>query len=463
VRLCRTAPLCRTASVEDDMFKRVRLSLAILLTAGIAVGSALTGVAVLANGDQPQIIRTALLPDIPLAEFVNSLLPGAIEDDRQIRMGSIGSDIFRQLGDPATEFWAVTDRGPNGQPGGRRTFPVPTFDPMILHLKAHGDRIDILEALPLRNPDGTAVTGLPNVATFDETPWNFDATFKLSGNPNGLDTEGIVRTSDGHFWLVDEYSPSLVHVDRDGYVLERIVPVNSLLTGTSYPVEKSLPEIFNTRRQNRGFEGVALTPDGTTLFIELQSPLENPNRTIGRASRNTRILRFDLASGEVTGEFVYRFEEVCAFIGQAPGCGAAPGDMKLSSMTALSATKLLIDERTDAVAKVYLVDVAAASDILDSQWDQRATSPSLEGTTVLSAAGVTALPKELVVDLSTLPGIPQKIEGISLVNPTLLAIANDNDFGLVDETTFDADGNLSNDTGAKSQIIFVKLPHPLLP
>jgi hypothetical protein len=62
-----------------------------------------------------------------------------------------------------------------------------------------------------------------------------------------------------------------------------------------------------------------------------------------------------------------------------------------------------------------------------------------------------------------LPGIPQKIEGISLVNPTLLAIANDNDFGLVDETTFDADGNLSNDTGAKSQIIFVKLPHPLLP
>ena len=58
--------------------------------------------------------------------------------------------------------------------------------------------------------------------------------------------------------------------------------------------------------------------------------------------------------------------------------------------------------------------------------------------------------------------MPKKIEGIALVNPVTLAVANDNDFGLVDETTFDAEGNLTNDTGV-SRIIYVKLTRPLLP
>jgi hypothetical protein len=59
--------------------------------------------------------------------------------------------------------------------------------------------------------------------------------------------------------------------------------------------------------------------------------------------------------------------------------------------------------------------------------------------------------------------MPKKIEGIALVNPGILAVANDNDFGLVDETLFDANGNLSNDTGVRSRILFVKLTRPVLP
>ena len=62
-----------------------------------------------------------------------------------------------------------------------------------------------------------------------------------------------------------------------------------------------------------------------------------------------------------------------------------------------------------------------------------------------------------------LPGMPKKIDGITLVSPDILAVANDNDFGLVDDTTFDANGNLSNDTGARSRILYVKLTRPLVP
>lgn len=174
-------------------------------------------------------------------------------------------------------------------------------------------------------------------------------------------------------------------------------------------------------------------------------------------------MRVDVATAQVTGEFVFRLDEVCAFVGEAPGCALAPGEMKLSGITAISDTRLLIDERTDDVAKIVLVDASQATDIYLSQWDQITHSLALESLADPATEGIAVLPKQLIVDLSTLTGMPKKIEGIALVNSEILAVANDNDFGLVDETMFDANGNLSNDTGARSRILFVKLARPLLP
>jgi hypothetical protein len=414
------------------------------------------------------VIQAAELPDMALGAFHNSLFRFAMDhivDDHGVRMGSLGSDIFR--GDSYNEFWTVTDRGPNANPG-RRTFLAPEFNPVILYVRVHGDRINILRALPILDATGRPVTGLPNVAGFDETPYNFNGTTVIATNPNGLDTEGIVRTSSGEFWLADEYSPSLVHVGRDGTVLDRFVPEDSQLattvaTSPSYRVKKYLPRILNARRQNRGFEGLALTPDETTLFIAMQSPLDYPTNALGRASRNVRILRFDIGSERVTGEFVYHFDEVCAFLRQAAGCGVAPGEMKISGLIAVSANVLLVQERTDTASKVYRVDASHATNILGSTWDTRsasanASTPALERLSNPASEGVTVLPKTLVVDLSTLSNMPNKIEGIALVRPNVLAVANDNDFGLVDDVAFDAHGKLGNDTRVKSQILYVQLP-----
>ena len=138
----------------------------------------------------------------------------------------------------------------------------------------------------------------------------------------------------------------------------------------------------------------------------------------------------------------------------------------LSGLAALTATSFLVIERTDTAAKVYRADVSSATNILGSAWDVNAASPTastpaLESLANPATQGVAVVSKSLVADLSTLPNIPNKIEGIALARGDVLVIANDNDFGLVDTATFDASGRLSNDTRVKSQLIYIQLENPV--
>jgi hypothetical protein len=429
------------------------------------------GTSVRAAGET--LLQTATLADIPVRTFHNNLFREVfdqISEDRGVRMGSLGSDIFQGSSESYNEFWTITDRGPNGNPG-RRTFLHPKFNPVINNVRVQGSTVTILRSIPIRDANGNPVTGLPNVPGFDETPYNFDGTAEISFNANGLDTEGLVRTSNGTFWVVDEYSPSLLRLTAEGRVSMRYVPegttyATTAATTPNYRVSKTLPTILNRRRPNRGLEGIAITRDERTLFIAMQSPLDYPTNAIGRASRNVRIFRFDISTDRITGEFVYHFDEVCSFLGQATGCGVAPGEMKISGLDAISATEFIVLERTDTAAKIYKVDLTHATNILGSQWDTNvspstASTSSLEGTASLSSIGITALPKTLVADLTTIHGMPGKIEGVALVASDTLAVANDNDFGLVDNAAFTSAGVLSNDTGTTNQILYIRFPTPI--
>jgi len=444
----------------------------------------IAAVASAARPESPRVVKTSTLPAIGLAAFQQTALPGSVPhassptlDDRGIELGGIGSDLYRDASMDENEFYMVTDRGPNTRPSvsgeRRRTFPNEWFTPTILHVDASGPTLQILDAIPIVT-DGSdqdtacddAVTGLSNLPTYDERPWNFNGTAALTPNPNGLDTEGLVRAPNGDFWLVDEYSPSLIRVGPDGCVEERFVPELPLLaagyalTPASYPVSGTIPRIYQRRRQNRGFEGLAIY--GNSLFVATQSPLLNPNSSTGQASRNTRILRFDIAAEQVTGEWVYRFDEVCAFSGEAAGCAISPDEMKVSGLVALSDTRLLVQERTDLVTKIYTVELTD-DNRLGAKWSDPTQSPTLESLSTdqaLAAQGVAVPVKTLVADLTGI--VPNKIEGIAVVNPRQIAVANDNDFQLTDGTAFDANGNVSSLTGIPSQVLRIWLP-ALLP
>lgn len=394
------------------------------------------------------ITNVAVMDPVRLGAFENAARPGVVANDRGINLGGLGSGLWHDPKDPGTVFWTITDRGPNGQiqvgTENRRTFPVPDFSPAIVKVEVQGQKLVPIQTLILTGTSGKPITGLSNRDGVDEVPYDYAAQQKLEYSESGLDTEDLVRTSVGEFWTVDEYSPSLVRIDATGRVLKRYVPAGVQLPKADYTIVEALPAILAKRTANRGFEGLTLSPDGKTLYMAVQSPLRHPSRDIGDASRNTRILAFDIASEKVTAEYVYQFQPYTEF--NAPRAS----EMKISALAAIDATSLLVDERTDPVAKLYRVDLTRATNILGSKWDDPATSPALEALNEADPGGVTALPKYFVADLSKFPEMPAKVEGLAVLNSSTIAVLNDNDFSF--SATPDAQGNFS-DPGVRQTLV----------
>ncbi|MET9408019.1 esterase-like activity of phytase family protein [Streptomyces sp. NPDC002935] len=435
--------------------RHVQRSVAAGVPLALLAALVVAGTASAASPAQPRVTHTATLGDLPLGTFSNALLPGTVDNDRGVDLGGIGSDLY-----PAGrkgEFWTVTDRGPNGQikvdGKKRRTFPVAGFDPAIVKIRVCGDTVTVLDAIPITTSSGKPVTGLSNQAGRDEAPYSYDAQTPLAYNPNGLDTEGIVRAKDGSFWLVDEYGPSLIHVSARGKVLTRYVPKGLGLTGTDYPVVEALPSVLLHRKTNRGLEGLAQLPDGD-LVMALQSPLSLPDATAGDTSRTTRLLRFSPKKRAVTAEYAYRFDPVNVVDPSEDD----PSELKISSVVAVGRDRLLVEERTDKAAHLQTVRLTRSADILGGPFDSDTTSPSLEQLDDPASAGVPVLGKRLVVDLGTVAGVPSKIEGVARVDHDTLALINDNDFGMTDGTgAFDPQGRLV-DSGIETTVTYVRLP-----
>ena len=77
-----------------------------------------------------------------------------------------------------------------------------------------------------------------------------------------FDIESFREAHDGTLWFGDEFGPFLLHTDRRGALLEAPIP----LPGVKSPQNPFLGgQPFNLPR-SKGFEGMAITPDGKTLL-----------------------------------------------------------------------------------------------------------------------------------------------------------------------------------------------------
>ncbi|MGE3271064.1 MAG: esterase-like activity of phytase family protein [Chloroflexota bacterium] len=369
-----------------------------------------------------------------------------------------------------TVFYTTTDRGPNGEikVDGKEeiAFPLPHFTPRIVKLKLEGNSLQVLEQITLKVPNGftdpvtksQGLTGLPPYSGSGEDAYSPDGREAYGTDPYGVDTEGLAYDSrDGSFWLADEYGPSIIHVAADGTLLMRITPKGLGLNMPGVSVRELLPAVYRTRQPNRGFEGITISPDGTRVFAMLQSPLLNPDTDSGLASRHIRIAVFDTTDGDnpkLAGVYVYQSEK-------ASEVGAKDQDkIKIGDIAAISRTRILVAERDSDEGgnhkKVYLVDFSNATDISTRD---KVNSKTIEAASEadLKKADIEYVKKSLAVDLAKLGWSPDKFEGLAYIDPTTIAVVNDNDFGV---GAIDSRGNVVRE-GDPPRLVIVRVPDPL--
>ncbi|HWI22232.1 MAG TPA: esterase-like activity of phytase family protein [Baekduia sp.] len=427
-------------------------------------------------------VATAKRDEPPTAAYLAPIPLGVDSGGRQWNLG--GFSGLAPIGSSGKKYWTLTDRGPNDdadrkladdsgaycatKPSGKVIF-MPEFTPEIDKLRVKAGAIEVRKRIQLHDGANKA-SGKPNL-TFDENTYlQTDAVNKTCAklpdtngviDPFGVDTEGIVvDPRDGSFWLADEYRPSILRVARDGQILSRIVPEDltspSIPTATNYAaalaaaggtfaVQPKFPAIVNAFRKNRGFEGLALSPDGKSLYTVVQSPLDfqalgvsNANRNLARNSPYIRVFKLDISKPTkpvLKAQWIYLLSR---------GFSSAVPD-KISDVQWAGDDTLLIQERDDerptAITNYYKADFTAATNLLApgaaADLAAKTTVPTLEMTNPVPAF-ITPATSSLAVDvdqLLTAGGfLNSKIEGSALMKnwgrEGLLAVLNDNDFDL---------------------------------
>ena len=122
-----------------------------------------------------------------------------------------------------------------------------------------------------------------------------------------FDIESFREAPDGTLWFGDEFGPFLLHTDRDGRVLESAVSAARRAVAAESVARRGTPNL----PVSRGFEGMAITPDGKTLYPMLEGAL-----TTDADQQRLIINQFDLRKREYTGrQWFYRLEATGQAIG----------------------------------------------------------------------------------------------------------------------------------------------------
>src|SRR5499427_9966932 len=245
------------------------------------------------------------------------------------RLGGMGSSITYA---GCSRFLALPDRGPNAVPFNSAIDDTASYinrfhtlhlslapsdagSPLPFTLTPYVTRTTLLSSKsPLVYGSGGGLgvgSGAPALNDLHHTHYftgrsdNFDPSqLSTDANDARLDPEAIRVSNDGKtVFISDEYGPYIYQFDRrtgervrsfklpDKYAVSHLSPVGATeISGNT-----------SGRVANKGMEGLAISPDGRTLFGAMQSPLIQDG---GDGGRTNRIVTIDVATG-ATHEYAY--------------------------------------------------------------------------------------------------------------------------------------------------------------
>ena len=227
------------------------------------------------------------------------------------------------------EFWAMPDNG-YGRKDNSADFNLRVYRIRPDFETEHGGSggIAVLGWVELCDPDGHVPFPIVNDGSGDRVLTGAD-----------FDIESMRIDHGGDFWFGDEFGPFILHTDAQGRVLE--APFT--LAGVVSPASPFLAGGTPTLPNSRGFEGMAISPDGKRLYPVLEGAL------VADVDRQRRLVyEFDIASRSYTGAVrPYRTEAA---------------SHSVPELVALDAHRFLAIERDSlqgaaaAFKKVFLVD-----------------------------------------------------------------------------------------------------------
>ena len=353
--------------------------------------------------------------------FVNGLaIPGDTADffGSSVNDGRVGffSDIYY---DPnRNDWWGLSDRGPGGGTLNYDT-RVQRFTLDIDTTTGFISNFNITESLKFTSA-GSALNGLaPN---------------PVSTLGNAFDPEGIVvNPRNGNLLVSDEYGPSLYEIDRNtgATVKTYSTPANLIPRNAGTGVANYANDTGNDagKRTNRGFEGLAISPDGQYAYAMLQSAMLDEGGSNGSVSR---IVKFDTTTGAAVAQYAYQMKRS----GQGQGT---------SSLVAINEHEFFVLERNNrgvgvgaefatADKEIYKIDLNGATDVSGIDLDQAGAVYTK----------VTKSAQFLDLDADTLAALgnksPEKWEGLA-IGPKLddgsylMLAGTDNDYSVTQNGT----------------------------
>ncbi len=345
------------------------------------------------------------------------------------------------------EFWICSDRGVNidgkdANPSGchptyDKIYSFPNYAPKIHRIRVNGDSVEILQTITMKRPDGSDATGIINPTGFGSTAEEIPSTDTVQDCSRfsiktvakdvwGIDAEGLVVDGDGNFWVCEEGGPTVWKMSPTGVVLQRYSPYATMSGATS--IDVPIDTVFKYRKNNRGFEGIAITPNGK-IYAIIQSPILYPDESTGEDTRVHRILEIDPATS-TTRMFAYLNDGVI-------GSGSDRirlKDWKMGDMAAINDSTFLVIQAaargSSNIKKIYKININGATNVTSGLYGGL-TLEGLADSAGLAAHGITPVKKTLFMDLLAHGWDPalDKAEGLAIINDSTIAVSNDNDYG----------------------------------